>query len=152
MGSARRHASGYGRFILQLVENLDCKLADFMFMTFVLIPSSSIWRTSLPARSVQGDFLVHFMDIARDELRLRPAQISVEKLQSLLELALRTSVCSADPFHEDLTCDVVRAQPPKAHARTAQISASVFCPFQAFVPAKERKSAPCDMGTRLPHE
>lgn len=30
---------------------------------------------------VQGDFLVHFMDIARDELAKRPDEISVEKLQ-----------------------------------------------------------------------
>lgn len=29
----------------------------------------------------QGDFLVHFMDIARDELVKKPDDISVEKLQ-----------------------------------------------------------------------
>ncbi|KAH9320641.1 hypothetical protein KI387_015280, partial [Taxus chinensis] len=56
----------------------------------------------------QGDFLVHFMDIARDELVKRPATISVEKLQSLLDLALRTSIAASDPFHEDLTCCVER--------------------------------------------
>ncbi|KAL1819847.1 hypothetical protein ACET3Z_014716 [Daucus carota] len=56
----------------------------------------------------QGDFLVHFMDIARDELVKRPDEISVEKLQSLLELALRTTAAAADPFHEDLTCCVER--------------------------------------------
>ncbi|GJS65727.1 gamma-tubulin complex component 2 isoform X1 [Tanacetum coccineum] len=32
----------------------------------------------------QGDFLVHFMDIARDELAKAPNEISVEKLQVLL--------------------------------------------------------------------
>ncbi|KAF3795416.1 Gamma-tubulin complex component 2 [Nymphaea thermarum] len=56
----------------------------------------------------QGDFLVHFMDMARDELLKKPDEISVEKLQSLLDLALRTSVAAADPFHEDLTCCVER--------------------------------------------
>lgn len=30
---------------------------------------------------IQGDFLVHFMDIARDELVKRADEISVEKLQ-----------------------------------------------------------------------
>lgn len=36
---------------------------------------------------LQGDFLVHFMDIARDELAKRLEDISVEKLQVLfLEL------------------------------------------------------------------
>ena len=34
----------------------------------------------------QGDFLVHFMDIARDELVKRPDDISVEKLQVRLTL------------------------------------------------------------------
>nr|ATG71066.1 Spc97 / Spc98 family [Cupressus duclouxiana] len=56
----------------------------------------------------QGDFLVHFMDTARDELAKKPAAISVEKLQSLLDLALRTSIAATDPFHEDLTCCVER--------------------------------------------
>lgn len=52
----------------------------------------------------QGDFLVHFMDISEEEL-LKPAKrISSTRLQSLLELALRTSSAAADPFHEQLTC------------------------------------------------
>ncbi|KAK6911764.1 Gamma tubulin complex component, C-terminal [Dillenia turbinata] len=57
----------------------------------------------------QGDFLVHFMDIARDELMKRIDEISVEKLQSLLDLALRTTAAAADPCHEDLTCCVERS-------------------------------------------
>ncbi|CAJ1949696.1 unnamed protein product [Sphenostylis stenocarpa] len=56
----------------------------------------------------QGDFLVHFMDIARDELAKKPDEVSVEKLQSLLDLALRTTAAAADPFHEGLTCVVAR--------------------------------------------
>ncbi|KAL2539723.1 Gamma-tubulin complex component 2 [Abeliophyllum distichum] len=54
----------------------------------------------------QGDFLVHFMDIAREELMKKPDEISVEKLQSLLDLALRSTAAVADPCHEDLTCCV----------------------------------------------
>ncbi|KAL5565818.1 hypothetical protein UlMin_028982 [Ulmus minor] len=54
----------------------------------------------------QGDFLVHFMDIARDELTKKLDEISVEKLQSLLDLALRTTAAAADPCHEDLMCCV----------------------------------------------
>ncbi|XP_077239980.1 gamma-tubulin complex component 2-like [Tasmannia lanceolata] len=57
----------------------------------------------------QGDFLVHFMDIARDELVKRPDDISVEKLQSLLDLALRTTTAAADPCHEELICCVERS-------------------------------------------
>ncbi|CAA6668506.1 unnamed protein product [Spirodela intermedia] len=56
----------------------------------------------------QGDFLVHFMDISRDELAKKPEEISVEKLQSLLDLALRTTAAAADPCHEDLACTVER--------------------------------------------
>lgn len=54
----------------------------------------------------QGDLLVHFMDIAKDELAKRPSTISVEKLQSLLDLALRTSIAASDPYYEDLFCNV----------------------------------------------
>ncbi|XP_019090549.1 PREDICTED: gamma-tubulin complex component 2 isoform X1 [Camelina sativa] len=57
----------------------------------------------------QGDFLVHFMDIAREELNKKVHEVSVEKLQSLLDLALRTTAAAADPCHEDLTCCVDRA-------------------------------------------
>lgn len=32
----------------------------------------------------QGDFLVHFLDIAREELMKKPDEISVEKLQVCL--------------------------------------------------------------------
>ncbi|KAK6232398.1 hypothetical protein SCA6_002471 [Theobroma cacao] len=57
----------------------------------------------------QGDFLVHFMDIAREVLLKKHDEISVEKLQSLLDLALRTTAAAADPCHEDLTCCVERS-------------------------------------------
>ncbi|XP_073010454.1 gamma-tubulin complex component 2 [Typha latifolia] len=56
----------------------------------------------------QGDFLVHFMDIAKDELVKKPEEISVEKLQSLLDLALRTTAAASDICHEELTCCVER--------------------------------------------
>jgi hypothetical protein len=55
----------------------------------------------------QGDFLVHFMDIAREELTKKPEDISVEKLQSLVDIALRSTAAASDPSHEDLTCCVV---------------------------------------------
>ncbi|XP_020586336.1 gamma-tubulin complex component 2 isoform X2 [Phalaenopsis equestris] len=56
----------------------------------------------------QGDFLVHFMDIAMEELVKRPEDTSVEKLQTLLDLALRSTAAAADPCHEELTCCVER--------------------------------------------
>ncbi|CAI9270921.1 unnamed protein product [Lactuca saligna] len=40
----------------------------------------------------QGDFLVHFMDIARDELDKTPNEISIEKLQDTCSLLNRLSI------------------------------------------------------------
>ncbi|XP_062184478.1 gamma-tubulin complex component 2-like [Phragmites australis] len=57
----------------------------------------------------QGDFLVHFMDIAREELMKKPEEISAEKLQSLLDIALRSTAAASDPSHEELTCCVERS-------------------------------------------
>jgi gamma-tubulin complex component 2 len=52
----------------------------------------------------QGDFFVHFMDIAEPQLKQARSDIVKEKLDSLLELALRTSKASSDPFKDDLVC------------------------------------------------
>jgi gamma-tubulin complex component 2 len=59
--------------------------------------------------SLQGDFLVHFMDIAREELMKKPEEISAEKLQSLLDIALRSTAAASDPTHEELICCVERS-------------------------------------------
>jgi gamma-tubulin complex component 2 len=56
----------------------------------------------------KGDFLVHFVDIAGSELSRRAPDISVNKLQSLLELALKLSTAQSDPHNEDLTCGLER--------------------------------------------
>lgn len=52
----------------------------------------------------QGDFFVHFMDIADEELQMEVTEFRSPKLESLLELALRTSNASTDPFKDDLNC------------------------------------------------
>lgn len=72
----------------------------------------------------QGDFLVHFMDIAREELAKRPEDISVEKLQSLLDLALRTTAAAADPCHEELTCCVEQVSLLKRLATLQDVESS----------------------------
>jgi gamma-tubulin complex component 2 len=56
----------------------------------------------------KGDFLVHFVDIAGEQLSKRAPDISVDKLQSLLELSLKLSSASSDPHNEDLTCALER--------------------------------------------
>lgn len=51
-----------------------------------------------------GDYLVHFLDAASDEL-LRPAQdVSVAKLQAQLELALKGSIAASDAHNDDVFC------------------------------------------------
>ncbi|KAJ3707976.1 hypothetical protein LUZ61_011681 [Rhynchospora tenuis] len=64
----------------------------------------------------QGDFLVHFMDIAREELSKSPKEVSAEKLQSLLDLALRMTAAASDPCHEELTCCVEKVSLQKTLA------------------------------------
>ncbi|CAB4316630.1 unnamed protein product [Prunus armeniaca] len=78
-------------------------IKHYLLLDQVALISSSprkehVWFTVLS--------LVHFMDIARDELTKKLDEISVEKLQSLLDLALRTTAAATDPCHEDLTCCV----------------------------------------------
>ncbi|BHF76017.1 Gamma-tubulin complex component 2 [Sparganum proliferum] len=60
----------------------------------------------------QADFIVHFMDAAASELRKPSSLISVQHLESLLELALRTSSADSDPYKDNLrvsaaNCDLI---------------------------------------------
>jgi len=56
----------------------------------------------------QGDFLVHFLDVAGEELARPAADVSVERLQSMLELSLKTSAASSDPHADHITCGLER--------------------------------------------
>ena len=50
----------------------------------------------------QGDLFVHFMDMAYDELQKPIGLILMSRLESLMELALRTSVSDSDPYKDNL--------------------------------------------------
>ena len=50
----------------------------------------------------QGDLFVHFMDIAEDELQKPISLIPMSRLESLMELALRTSVVNSDPYKDNI--------------------------------------------------
>eukprot|EP01130_Rhizamoeba_saxonica_P016266 TRINITY_DN7486_c0_g1_i4.p1 TRINITY_DN7486_c0_g1~~TRINITY_DN7486_c0_g1_i4.p1 ORF type:complete len:655 (-),score=111.85 TRINITY_DN7486_c0_g1_i4:1776-3740(-) len=52
----------------------------------------------------QGDFLVHFFDIAEDEINKPASSIDREKLQTLLEISIKASVTKNDPYNEDVKC------------------------------------------------
>ena len=51
-----------------------------------------------------GDFFIQFMDIAEDELRKDVREVSISRVQGLLQLAIQTSTLATDPNREDLTC------------------------------------------------
>lgn len=53
-----------------------------------------------------GDFFVHFLEAAEDELSKILKSVSKEKMESLLEISLRTSSANSDPFKDDLICDL----------------------------------------------
>ena len=56
---------------------------------------------------LSGDVFVHFMDMAEHELRKKHDDIVASRIESLLDLAVRTSVAANDPFKEDLKVDIV---------------------------------------------
>ena len=50
----------------------------------------------------QSDFMVHFMDIAEEELSKKQNSIVLNRLESLLELSLRITSANSDPYKDDL--------------------------------------------------
>lgn len=55
----------------------------------------------------QGDFFVHFMDLAEDEMKKNMDDILPTRLETLLELSLRTTAANADPFKDDLRVELL---------------------------------------------
>lgn len=49
-----------------------------------------------------GDFFVQFMDMADEELSKTKDDVNMARLESLLELALRTSSCNNDSYKDDV--------------------------------------------------
>jgi gamma-tubulin complex component 2 len=45
----------------------------------------------------QGDYFIHFMDVAESELNKNVADISITKLRSMLDMSLRSSTADRDP-------------------------------------------------------
>ncbi|EFA79283.1 spindle pole body component 97 [Heterostelium album PN500] len=53
----------------------------------------------------KGDFFSHFMEITAEELSKPLSEISIIKMNSLLQLSLRTSSIEKDSFKDDLECE-----------------------------------------------
>lgn len=54
----------------------------------------------------QGDFFVNLMDITEEEMKKMADDIIISRLESLLELALRTSQANFDPYKDDLRVEL----------------------------------------------
>ena len=50
----------------------------------------------------QGDFIVNFVDMAEEELHKSVGETNPSRLNSLLELAIKTSVLRSDVYHENV--------------------------------------------------
>ncbi|XP_054718051.1 gamma-tubulin complex component 2-like [Uloborus diversus] len=55
----------------------------------------------------QGDFIVQFMDMAEEELQKDIDDVMPTRLDSLLELALRTSVVNEDKYKDDVRVELL---------------------------------------------
>ena len=55
----------------------------------------------------QADFVVHFMDMAEFELQKRIGDISLSRLESLMDLALRSSTLSSSPYKDDIKIKLI---------------------------------------------
>lgn len=52
----------------------------------------------------RGDFFAHLVDGSEEMFEKATEQVSKEKLDSYLEMAIRTSSVKSDPFKDDVSC------------------------------------------------
>lgn len=88
-------------------ENVDeaYKFASKEILDLLLVENKLIDRLHSLKRYFlfsSGDFFVQFMDMADEELSKTKDEINMTRLESLLELALRTSSCNSDPYKDDV--------------------------------------------------
>ena len=52
----------------------------------------------------RGDLFSHFYDGCSDILEKHSSEVKMERLESVLEMAIRTSSVNSDPFKDDISC------------------------------------------------
>ena len=75
----------------------------------------------------QSDFMVHFMDIAEDEIQKNYKDIRINKLESLLEISLRITSANSDPFKDDLRVKLFNTDLKTMLIRIQSIDANNGC-------------------------
>ncbi|PRP78664.1 gamma-tubulin complex component 2 [Planoprotostelium fungivorum] len=86
----------------------------------------------------QGDFFVHFLDLSSEELRKKTSDIMTAKLDSLLELSLRTSTAESDPHKDNLHCVLL------SHNLTSEIAKILSIGKET--PKREETKGPTNLG------
>lgn len=56
----------------------------------------------------RGDFFSHFIDGCEELLEKFTSEVNIQKLESLLDMAIRTSSANSDPFKDDVSCELNR--------------------------------------------
>ena len=56
---------------------------------------------------LSGDFVVQFFDVCGDELTQAVDNVEPTRLESLLELAIRTSVVNSDPYKDNVRVELL---------------------------------------------
>jgi gamma-tubulin complex component 2 len=54
----------------------------------------------------KADYFNHFIESAEKELNKSLNEINKEKIESLIEMSVRTSSLLNDPYHEDISCSM----------------------------------------------
>jgi len=99
------HESDYEASISALHDHVSRRLIAHLLEGCALLPALRSIKHYLLLD--QGDFFVHFLDIAEPELVKDVEDIAQGKLSSCLELAIRSSTAAIDPFKDRLSCKLL---------------------------------------------
>lgn len=82
----------------------------------------------------QGDFIVQLLDLCEEELLKPISDVVPSRLQSLFELALRTSTGKHDPYKEDMTLTILTRNNTHQILTIQKISGEEGETLHAFIP------------------
>lgn len=83
------------------------KITAIFILYFILFLPPSLRSVKHYFLLDQGDFIVQFMDSCEAELSKNIDDIVPTRLETLLELALRTSAANGDPYKDDMRTELI---------------------------------------------
>ena len=93
------HSQDFSNIILKAFDFANKQIIELLFKKEDLLGRLRTIKRFFMMES--GDFFIHFLELAEDELSKSPKVISKEKVESLLDMAVR-SVSSNDVYKEDI--------------------------------------------------